>query len=124
MVMEYCPYSSLETHFVDRESFTFSWPLRIKIAYDVARGLATLHKQHIIHRDIRSPNIFVRWNSIVFFFTFRSALFFSPSSDVEIYSLDIEGEGVNAKIGDFGLAQHTLPHLKEILCSWQVRFGV
>lgn len=40
----------------------FSWPLRVRIARDVSKGLRYLHQltPPIIHRDLRSPNIFVR----------------------------------------------------------------
>jgi len=46
-----------------------------------------------MHRDLRSPNIIV--------------------------STKLESGKVNAKVGDFGLAQYTLPHLSEILACWQ-----
>jgi serine/threonine protein kinase len=38
-----------------------NWPLRIKIALDVAAGLEFLHSScpPIIHRDLKSPNILV-----------------------------------------------------------------
>ena len=40
---------------------TFPWKERIMIAYDIAKGLHHLQSQipPIIHRDIRSPNIFM-----------------------------------------------------------------
>lgn len=38
------------------------WPLRWKIALDIAKGMRYLHsfKPPIVHRDLRSPNVFVR----------------------------------------------------------------
>ena len=40
---------------------TFPLQLRILMALDTAKGMRSLHGQHppIIHRDLRSPNIFV-----------------------------------------------------------------
>jgi len=45
---------------VDSESF--SERLKMKVAFDIARGMRYLHsfKPPIIHRDLRSPNCFVR----------------------------------------------------------------
>jgi serine/threonine protein kinase len=36
-----------------------NWPLRIKIALDVARGMGELHsfRPPIVHRDLKSPNV-------------------------------------------------------------------
>jgi len=56
------------------------------------------HEPPVIHRDLRSLNIF-------------------------IVSNDPNETGINAKIGDFGLAQYTLPHLNEILSCWQYIVG-
>jgi serine/threonine protein kinase len=43
-----------------------TWPLRIKIALDVAAGLEFLHSScpPIIHRDLKSPNILVLFASL------------------------------------------------------------
>lgn len=40
---------------------TYPWELRLKIALDVARGMEYMHNitPSVIHRDLRSPNIFV-----------------------------------------------------------------
>jgi serine/threonine protein kinase len=60
MIMEFCPHKSLDHHFMNKK-YDWDWNLRIKVAYDIIRGLAVLHSQSppIIHRDLRSPNIFV-----------------------------------------------------------------
>ncbi len=40
---------------------TLSWKLRVKIALDIATGMAYLHHllPPVLHRDLRTPNIFV-----------------------------------------------------------------
>jgi len=39
----------------------YTWPLRLKIAKDIAKGCAFLHSASppVIHRDLKSPNILV-----------------------------------------------------------------
>eukprot|EP01130_Rhizamoeba_saxonica_P014142 TRINITY_DN6135_c0_g3_i1.p1 TRINITY_DN6135_c0_g3~~TRINITY_DN6135_c0_g3_i1.p1 ORF type:complete len:832 (-),score=157.33 TRINITY_DN6135_c0_g3_i1:26-2230(-) len=93
MVIQLLPGTSLDRFFNDDR--ILSWNLRIKIARDVALGLDALRKANppIVHRDLRSPNIFI--NSL---------------------SLDDE---VNAVIGDFGLSQYVAPSLNQVLPTWQ-----
>jgi hypothetical protein len=69
--------------------------LRKKFCRDIAQGLTYLHstKPPLIHRDLRSYNIFLS-------------------------SLDDNVE-VNAKIGDFGLSTYAYTKLAEPLESWQ-----
>lgn len=38
---------------------SLNWEKRLKIALGAARGLEYLHKQNIIHRDIRPNNILI-----------------------------------------------------------------
>lgn len=63
MVLEYAPLGDLYQHLHNAalSDAEFSWPLRIRIARDVAKGIRYLHQltPPIIHRDLRSPNIFV-----------------------------------------------------------------
>lgn len=71
-----------------------SWILRTKVALDIAKGMRHLGGVYppIIHRDLRSPNVFI--NKL---------------------SLNVD---VCAKVGDFGLAQYTLPTLEQMLETW------
>lgn len=71
------------------------WSLRWKIALDIAKGMKYLHsfKPPIVHRDLRSPNVFMM-------------------------NYDAN-EKVTAKVGDFGLARHVDPKLYEALGTWQ-----
>eukprot|EP01129_Flabellula_baltica_P009160 TRINITY_DN3697_c0_g1_i2.p1 TRINITY_DN3697_c0_g1~~TRINITY_DN3697_c0_g1_i2.p1 ORF type:complete len:1262 (+),score=287.03 TRINITY_DN3697_c0_g1_i2:42-3827(+) len=98
MVIEYCPYKSLDIHLYDKNLSDENFPtvLRYKIMLDVAQGLECLHSfaPPVIHRDLRSPNVFIS-------------------------SMDLKEGAVNAKLGDFGLAQYALPSLSEMLISWQ-----
>ena len=63
----------------------FAYHMRVKIALDIAKGLNYLHTQKppIIHRDVRSPNIFMASLSMT--------------------------DSVLAKVGDFGLALKLAP---------------
>uniref|UniRef100_A0A6B2L098 Protein kinase domain-containing protein n=1 Tax=Arcella intermedia TaxID=1963864 RepID=A0A6B2L098_9EUKA len=99
MVMEFCPSKSLDVILYDKETYPderLPWNLRLKISLDIATGLHILHthKPPLMHRDLRSPNIFIN-------------------------TLDLSPGVVNAKIGDFGLSQLALPTLNELLACWQ-----
>ncbi|HQW57562.1 MAG TPA: protein kinase [Gammaproteobacteria bacterium] len=56
IVMEYMPRGSLYNLLQNTEQ-PLDWPTRIRIATDVASGLAFLHQKNILHRDIKSLNI-------------------------------------------------------------------
>ncbi|ONK82042.1 uncharacterized protein A4U43_C01F35530 [Asparagus officinalis] len=75
LVYEYMACGSLETHLFKRHN-ALTWPIRMKIALDAAKGLAFLHgaETPIIYRDFKTSNIL----------------------------LDSE---FNAKLSDFGLAK-------------------
>lgn len=62
MVLEFCPKQSLSYHLYHNNDFIFTSKLKTKISVDLARGLECLHSlvPPIIHRDVRSPNVFVR----------------------------------------------------------------
>ncbi|XP_052199300.1 probable serine/threonine-protein kinase PBL17 [Diospyros lotus] len=59
LVYEYMACGSLEKHLFRRVSATLTWPKRMKIALDAAKGLAFLHsaERSIIYRDFKTSNI-------------------------------------------------------------------
>lgn len=68
LIYEYMPNRSVEDHLSIRSGVTLSWPMRLKIAQDAARGLVYLHEQmdfQIIFRDFKSSNILLdeQWNA-------------------------------------------------------------
>jgi serine/threonine protein kinase len=98
LVMEFCPLPDLSKHLHSEDLLPrncFGKKVRIKFAFDIAKGMQYLHAQIpcIVHRDLRSPNVFVM-------------------------SLDSSAE-VNVKVGDFGLAVHVMGTASEFLATWQ-----
>ena len=73
----------------------FAWDLRLRIALDIARGMSYLQSfsPPIVHRDLRSPNIFL----------------VSTNPQHEIC----------AKVADFGLSRIVAPNLAGALGTWQ-----
>lgn len=57
MVLELAPLSDLRK--LLNENKLPSWGVKKKIALDIAKGMKFLHERNILHRDLRSPNIFV-----------------------------------------------------------------
>jgi serine/threonine protein kinase len=59
LVYEYMPNGSVDDHLSSRSTSTLSWPMRLKVALDSARGLKYLHEEmefqvtHLLcdHRD-------------------------------------------------------------------------
>lgn len=71
---------------IHNKEVTFDWPLRLKIAMDIASGMSFLHsaKPPIIHRDLKSPNVLLS-------------------------SLSVKARVV-AKVADFGLSKSQVIH--------------
>ena len=46
---------------IHKKSIFLDWSLKVKIALDIACGMAFLHsaKPPIVHRDLKSPNVLV-----------------------------------------------------------------
>lgn len=63
MILEYMNSKDLR-NFLDHHELP-PWSLRLKILMDVARGMAYAHEQFpvIIHRDLKSPNVFLSMSS-------------------------------------------------------------
>ncbi len=60
LVMEYLPKGSL--YGVLHSKQTLDWGMRLQIATDIACGVAFLHKENILHRDIKSLNVLLTEN--------------------------------------------------------------
>lgn len=60
LVMEYMPGGSLYHLLHGKEAI--KWDIRIRISTDIACGLAFLHKQNILHCDVKSANVMLAEN--------------------------------------------------------------
>ena len=57
LVMEYVPNGTLFDLLQMQSAAKLPWDLRYQLAADIADGVELLHRQHILHRDLRSHNI-------------------------------------------------------------------
>jgi len=67
MILEYLPAGDLckflhPTLGSSIDPQDFPWSLRLRMALDIAKGMQYLQSREppVVHRDLRSPNIFVR----------------------------------------------------------------
>jgi len=93
MVMEWCPEGDLY-HFLLSDKI-IDWKLRIRICLDIAKGMCYLQNvtPPIIHRDLRSPNVFM--------------MSINPSAFVV------------AKVADFGLSLRVEHRVGGFLPTWR-----
>ena len=93
MIMEWCPESDLYHFLLSDEPI--DWKLRIRICLDIAKGMRYLQDvtPPIIHRDLRSPNVFMMSKN--------------PSAFVV------------AKVADFGLSLRVEHRVGGFLPTWR-----
>lgn len=63
IIMEYCPYGPL--YDLLRAGERISPPRLVSWAKQIATGMAYLHAHHLIHRDLKSPNVLIGREEIV-----------------------------------------------------------
>jgi len=61
MLLEFCDKGSLYDYIHDEKEL-LTWPIKLKIAEDIARGMYYMHnyKPPLIHRDLKSPNVLMK----------------------------------------------------------------
>jgi serine/threonine protein kinase len=59
MVMEYVPFGDLGRLLEAREPALDMQRFRLRVALDIARGMRYLHSMHVIHRDLKTSNVFI-----------------------------------------------------------------
>jgi len=85
LVYEYCSERSLR-HVLRNPKMHLSWEQRVTFAIQAARGLRALHRQQIIHRDIKSRNLLVHFDGkqyVVKLCDFGSARLIGAESEEE-----------------------------------------
>jgi serine/threonine protein kinase len=59
LLMEYIPHGTLHGYLKQDRDTPLPWTMRLRIAYDMAAGMAHLHSidPPLIHKDLKSPNV-------------------------------------------------------------------
>ena len=57
MVMEYCSKGSLYDILHGRNKSNLTWPTKLSIALNIAKGMRYLHANNVLHRDLKTGNI-------------------------------------------------------------------
>ncbi|KAL7714320.1 Protein kinase [Entamoeba marina] len=61
LIMEYCDSGTLYQYINDL-SFQYTWLDTLSFANDIAIGMLSLHDRQIVHRDLKSPNILLKYD--------------------------------------------------------------
>ncbi|KAG0252693.1 Dual specificity testis-specific protein kinase 2 [Actinomortierella ambigua] len=88
LIMEYAEGGSLKSAINRRR---LDWPARVRIAQEITRGLAYLHQEDILHRDLTSSNVLLTWSMEVKLVDFGLAnmkLMANSMDSLTIYSVD------------------------------------
>ncbi|EGG22408.1 protein kinase [Cavenderia fasciculata] len=59
LVLEFVEGGSLDKYLSDHINYPFTPELRLKMAYDIAKGMAFLHRSEILHLDLKPQNFLV-----------------------------------------------------------------
>jgi serine/threonine protein kinase len=100
LVMELCAGGDLDAYLRNTLPTQVTWRTRRHIALDVARALAFMHAHSMLHRDLRSPNVFLL-----------------QADDGERHEA-ISAHAAVAKVSDFGLSRRVAARATESLESW------
>lgn len=57
IVSEFCAGGTIFMMLHQRPTLALTWPQRLKVAVDVAKGMNFLHRRQIVHRDLKSLNL-------------------------------------------------------------------